>query len=516
MKLQAKIGFGFGILVLTCLGLTLGTYFSVATLSGWETARNGLEEQQRFYSGTIVPAFCKARLDLGGENSSVALSGLAAVLREMQEKVAGRSELYSLLEAAIQAVAGGDGVTLEQIDSHAARIGSGVKVELEQPAGERQAQIGSLLQWIKWVAVFLSVVGTIAGIVISYGISRMITRPINITIEKVKEIAKGNLAITIPVLTRDEIGSLARAMNQMTDSLNEMFGKIQQNSTILNAASSELSTLSGRMMENSAVVGKETEAASVSADSLSRNMSDVAGAMEESTMSVNAVVAAIEEMTATIGEISRDSQQGREITESAVNEAENASRSLSELGHAADEINKVTETINEIADQTNLLALNATIEAARAGEAGKGFAVVANEIKALASQTTTATKEIRARIEGVQQSSSQVVTVMQSIIDTINRVNEIVSSISSSVSEQATVSGEISSNVHLASSGMNSVNNNISASSVLNQSMATDLASVRNKLQEMLHQCKEVTEAAVAQKKIAEDLKEYSSHFTLK
>lgn len=61
----------------------------------------------------------------------------------------------------------------------------------------------------------------------------------------------------------------------------------------------------------------------------------------------------------------------------------------------------IVGTIEAIASQTNLLALNATIEAARAGEAGKGFAVVAQEVKQLATQTASATEEIRHHIDGL-------------------------------------------------------------------------------------------------------------------
>ncbi len=67
---------------------------------------------------------------------------------------------------------------------------------------------------------------------------------------------------------------------------------------------------------------------------------------------------------------------------------------LSGLQDALGKVARVVNGIDTIANQTNLLALNATIEAARAGAAGKGFAVVASEVKALAGQTTAATREI--------------------------------------------------------------------------------------------------------------------------
>lgn len=104
----------------------------------------------------------------------------------------------------------------------------------------------------------------------------------------------------------------------------------------------------------------------------------------------------------------------------------NVSKELEQLREQTEKMQSIIELIDNITSQTSLLALNASIEAARAGEAGRGFAVVASEITNLADQTQSATEDITGLINNISLQLSDVVKVIEDMINVSENQNKAV------------------------------------------------------------------------------------------
>jgi methyl-accepting chemotaxis protein len=361
--------------------------------------------------------------------------------------------------------------------------------------------------------MLVSAVTMLIGLSLSIGISTSIVRPMSKISDFVEQATKGNFTIESPIDQDDEVGILARSINQLVRKLDSIFKDINNGIATLNSSSSELSAVSIQMNESAEQTSGKAHMVSTTAEEMSVNMGGVSVASEQASQDVDVVAIATDQMHATIKEIAQNSEKARLITNDAVSQAQTTSERVDELGAAAMDISKVTEVITEISEQTNLLALNATIEAARAGDAGKGFAVVANEIKDLARQTAMATQEIKEKINGIQFSTQDTVDKIKQISNVINDVNEIVATIASSVEEQSVTTQEIAGNVSQAAKGIQEVNSNVSQSSKAVDNISKEIVGVSKLADEMTASSSQLKISALYLGKFAGQLSKISSQF---
>ena len=263
-------------------------------------------------------------------------------------------------------------------------------------------------------AIVFMAAATLVVYLVARLVARTISRPIRDAAAVATRVANGDLTARITTTASGEEGQLLHAVDQMTQDLRSLIGRIQQSSITLMSTATEISATSRQQGEAVSDYGASTSEAAAAVKEISATSLELLRTMNE----VNHVAAQTRDMASdgqgNLAEMGRSMRQLAESTSSI-------SSKLSVISERAGHINLAVTTISKVADQTNLLSINAAIEAEKAGEYGLGFLVVAREIRRLADQTAVATLDIERMVKEMQYSVSAGVMEMDKFSDQVRR-----------------------------------------------------------------------------------------------
>jgi len=276
---------------------------------------------------------------------------------------------------------------------------------------------------------------------------------------------EGDLTTVLPVRSQDEIGRLARDINQLVAKLREIITILYDQAGQIAIATCRTMGGIDRLGANIAEQRELAASVAVASEEMAATLTNVASTTVRASELSRQVDVAAHEGQSVVADTAASMDQIKTGVASTT-------RVMGRLENSSDRIGNIIGMIEDVADQTNLLALNAAIEAARAGDAGRGFAVVANEVKMLSGKTSASTREISDIIKSIQ---TDIREAMKSIDEENERVEvgivnseragiqiadiltlasgsaDMINSIASATEEQSGTTGEISAKIHQVS-----------------------------------------------------------------
>ena len=368
------------------------------------------------------------------------------------------------------------------------------ETKLEAMVSSMSQQTESLLTKVEWLITSLFVVIAVIASLVAWRVGASINRPLAVIREAMLEIDRSrDLSLRVTYQGKDEIGDVARSINQMLEGFQKVVGSV--NETVLN-----MKQQTQQLSQTAERTAKDAERQRDETDMVAASVAQMVGTIED--ISRNMEVAADKSQNA-----QQSVSDGQARVTSAVSLVNNLSGQLQssvlsaqELAKESESIGTVLNVIQDIAEQTNLLALNAAIEAARAGEQGRGFAVVADEVRALASRTHDATVEISDIISSLQQRTQSIVTIMQScgeegqrsrdeasvigdvlerITYEVNEISEMAQSVATAIGQQSVAANEINRNVVI----INEISMDTSEAVRLNSRSSHDISELAHQLE---------------------------------
>ncbi|WP_240746362.1 methyl-accepting chemotaxis protein [Desulfuromonas acetexigens] len=311
-----------------------------------------------------------------------------------------------------------------------------------------------------WVGVLVALV---LGALLALRIALGIQRPLAKVVGMIGELEKGHLDTRLNLNLGDEVGMLARTMDDFAESLQgevvlplerlangdldfEVHPRDDGDSLrhALGKVRHDLNELIGQVQSVGDQIASGSTQVADSSQSLSQGATEQASSLEEISASMNEMANRTKTNAENAGKANRNSEEARDSAQKCNAQMGQMVAAMEEMRRSGADISRIIKTIDEIAFQTNLLALNAAVEAARAGQHGKGFAVVAEEVRNLAARSANAARETADLIAGTVSKTENGVRLadetaraLGQIVNQISEVSDLVGAIATASSDQA-------------------------------------------------------------------------------
>jgi methyl-accepting chemotaxis protein len=278
-------------------------------------------------------------------------------------------------------------------------------------------------------AALLVFLGSLAG---AYLTGRWV-RPLETMAEVAAAVAKGDLTESISVPSGDEVGLLARSLNEMVANLRRIVDNIQETSV-------QVASSAGEISANAKLITQGAQSQAQAAEETSTSMEEMAASIQTVAANSQSLATYVEETSSSITEMGASIEQVAKSSSTLASTVAEASATIEEMTVSTDQSAKNLETLAETLTETSVtieemtssieaVARNAEVMSVAASRASQTVSEMAASVTDVAKMTTEADRISRQASDDARTGDDAVaktVLGMKRISDTMENTARVI------------------------------------------------------------------------------------------